>query len=91
MFADKVKELYKISNVNILDLASKEETPYNVNHVKDLVIFGMIGVFLSGALVFVVYMLDTTVKQEEDIEEHDGLPVIGIFPLSNEEMEKKVV
>ena len=91
VFADKVKELYKISNVNILDLASKEETPYNVNHVKDLVIFGMIGVFLSGALVLVVYMLDTTVKQEEDIEEHVGLPVIGIVPLSNEEMEKKVV
>ena len=90
VFADKVKELYKISNVNILDLASKEENPYNVNHIKDLVIFGMIGVFLSGALVLVVYMLDTTVKQEEDIEEHVGLPVIGIVPLNSEEMEKKV-
>ena len=90
VFADKVKELYKISNVNILDLASKEENPYNVNHIKDLVIFGMIGVFLSGALVLVVYMLDTTVKQEEDIEDHVGLPVIGIVPLNSEEMEKKV-
>ena len=90
VFADKVKELYKISNVNILDLASKEENPYNVNHIKDLVIFGMIGVFLSGALVLVVYMLDTTVKQEEDIEDNVGLPVIGIVPLNSEEMEKKV-
>lgn len=90
VFADKVKELYKISNVNILDLASKEENPYNVNHIKDLVIFGMIGVFLSGALVLVVYMLDTTVKQEEDIEDNVGLPVIGIVPLNSEEMERKV-
>lgn len=90
VFADKVKELYKISNVNILDFASKEENPYNVNHIKDLVIFGMIGVFLSGALVLVVYMLDTTVKQEEDIEDHVGLPVIGIVPLNSEEMERKV-
>ena len=89
VFSEKVKDLYKISNINILDNAVKEDEPYNINHMKDLVIFGMIGVFISGALVLIIYMLDTTVKQEEDIEENVGLPVIGVVPLNTEEIEKK--
>lgn len=89
VFSEKVKDLYKINNVNILDNAEKADDPYNINHAKDLVIFGMVGVFLSCGLVLVIYMLDTTVKQEEDIEDHVGLPVIGIVPLNTDEMEKK--
>ena len=51
VFFEKVKDLYKINNVNILDNAEKEDEPYNINHVTDLVIFGMIGVFVSCGLV----------------------------------------
>ena len=67
VFSKQVKELYNISNVNILDEAEKPDTPYNINHVKDMLIFTVLGVFTSAGLVLIVYMLDTTIKQEEDI------------------------
>ena len=36
VFAAKVKEIYKINNVTIIDEAFLPENPYNVNHVKDV-------------------------------------------------------
>lgn len=81
VFSKQVKEIYNISNVNILDEAEKAEEPYNINHVKDMLIFTVIGVFASVGIVLVVYMLDTTIKQEEDIEESAQLPSLGTIPL----------
>lgn len=81
VFSKQVKELYNISNVNILDEAEKPDTPYNINHVKDMLIFTVLGVFTSAGLVLIVYMLDTTIKQEEDIEENTKLPSLGTIPL----------
>lgn len=85
VFSKQVKEIYNISNVNILDEAEKTDVPYNINHVKDMVIFTILGVFVSAGLVLVVYMLDTTIKQEEDIEEHTQLPSLGTIPLLEKE------
>lgn len=81
VFSKQVKEIYNISNVNILDEAEKAEEPYNINHVKDMLIFTVIGIFASVGVVLIVYMLDTTIKQEEDIEESAQLPSLGTIPL----------
>lgn len=81
VFSKQVKEIYNISNVNILDEAEKTDIPYNINHVKDMIIFTVLGVFASAGLVLIVYMLDTTIKQEEDIEENTQLPALGTIPL----------
>lgn len=91
VFSEQVKEIYNISNVNILDEAEKNDVPYNVNHAKDLVIFTVLGVFASAGIVLVVYMLDTTIKQEEDIEINAELPVLGTIPSLEKEETKKGV
>lgn len=89
VFSEQVKSIYGISNVNIIDEAEKSELPYNIHHAKDLAIFTMLGVFLSGGFVLIIYMLDTTVKQAEDIE-NIGLNVSGIIPLFEKELEEKI-
>lgn len=90
VFVEQAKEILNIANVNIIDEAEVETIPYNVNHTKDLIVFGALGVFLSGVLVFVLYMLDTTIKEEEDIENEIGLPVLGTIPIIEKKLEMTI-
>ncbi|MBO4816598.1 MAG: hypothetical protein J5507_06940 [Clostridia bacterium] len=81
VFSDKVKELYKINNINILDKAVPDYTPSNINHTKDVIIFAFIGAVISVAYVLIANMLDTTIKSTEDIEKGFGIPVLVSIPL----------
>lgn len=80
VFCEKVVEIYNISNTYILDRAVPNETPYNINHTKDIVIFAFIGVVVAGAYVLIANMLDNTIKTEQDIEKTTGLMVLTIIP-----------
>ena len=80
VFCDKVKEIYNINNVYIVDKAEMPKEPYNINHVKTTIIFGIAGGMLICAIVFVLSMLDTTVKTPEDIEKNTGLNVLAQVP-----------
>ena len=81
VFSEKVKELYKINNINVLDQAIPNYTPSNINHTKDVIIFAFLGVVISVAYVLLANMLDTTIKSTEDIEKGFGIPVLVSIPL----------
>ena len=77
VFVKEIPELYNISNVNILDKAIQPEHPYNINIIKDTVIFTLIGLVLSCGLVFVLFYFDRSINTAEQIEEIVQLPVLG--------------
>jgi len=80
VFCDKVVEIYNISNTYILDRAEPNNIPYNINHVKDIVIFIFIGGVVAAVYVFIANMLDNTIKTEQDVEKVSGLMVIATIP-----------
>ena len=83
VFTEKVAELYKINNVHVIDAAEVENTPSNINHVKDVVIFAFIGLVIAVAYVLIANMLDTTIKTAEDVEKLFKVPVLANIPLYN--------
>ena len=80
VFSKEVNELYKINNVYIVDEAEVQDKPSNINHVKDTILFGMIGLVISAAYVFILNMLDNTIKSSEDIEKGFNIPVLVTIP-----------
>ena len=89
VFEEKIaKEIYNINNVHIVDEATPETEPSNVNHVKDIVIFAFIGAVVAVMYVLIANMLDTTVKTQEDIEKGIKIPVLASIPIYDMEMEK---
>ena len=80
VFINKTKEIYKIDNVHVLDIAEVKDTPSNINYIKDTALFAAIGLVISFAYVFIINMLDNTVKSQEDIEKHLKVPVIATIP-----------
>lgn len=84
-FAEEIKQIYHLENVSIMDQAVKANTPYNVNYLKDNLLYFVVGLVLSCMVVFVMYYFDTTIKSSEVVEEKLGLTVLGIVPKEEKE------
>lgn len=82
IFIEKVANgVYNINNVQVWDKAEIATSPYNVNHMKDLVIFAFIGLVIAVIYALIANMLDTSVKTKEDVEKKIGLSVLTTIPL----------
>lgn len=81
VFAEEVKRLYGMDNINTLDVAEPSEAPSNVNLTKTIIIFGVIGAVIGVGYVFVLFMLDNSIKSSEDIEKAMDIPVLANIPV----------
>ena len=87
VFTEQIKEIYNLENISIVDEAEIENTPFNINHVKDMVIFACAGIFVSAILVMVIYLLDDTIKDEKQIERNIKLQSLGRLPIDKDKNE----
>ena len=85
IFSDRVKQIYKIDNITIVDSAEIPQGPCNINHVKDLAIFMVVGLVISVVYVLLANLLDTTVKSAEDIEKELEISVLVSIPALRDE------
>ena len=76
-FTKEVLDLYKMNNVNILDEAIVNETPYNINVPKQLLIYIILGIIASSGIIFVLYYFDRTIKSVDQVEQKINLPILG--------------
>lgn len=79
-FSKEIKDLYHLENVSVVDKAVVNNKAYNINYLKDNIIFLGIGIVLTFGVVFVMYYFDTTIKSSDVVENKLGLTVIGIVP-----------
>lgn len=76
-FTDEVVDLYNMNNVNVLDKAIQSEKPYNINVMKQIFIYFMIGFVLAAGILFVIFYFDRTIKSVEQVEQKIKLPILG--------------
>lgn len=85
VFSEEIQDIYNLENVAIIDKAELSKNPYNINYVKDNVIYLIVGFVLSFGIVFIMYYFDTSIKSSEVVEEKLGLTVIGVVPKEDKE------
>lgn len=85
VFSEEIQDIYNLENVAIIDKAELSKNPYNINYVKDNVIYLIVGLVLSFGIVFIMYYFDTSIKSSEVVEEKLGLTVIGVVPKEDKE------
>lgn len=83
VFSQRVSEIYKINNVQVVDQAEVDTIPSNINHAKDIMIFACVGIVVSVMYVLIANMLDTTIKTAEEVEKEFKVPVLASIPLYN--------
>ena len=81
VFMERIKEWYGIENLHVVDEAEVNNTPSNINHPRDIVIFGAAGFVLALLYVLIANMLDTTIKSAQDIEKIAGYTVLASIPV----------
>lgn len=89
VFIERVSDIYKINNVQVVDQAEVSTSPSNINHAKDIIIFTFVGVIVAVMYVLIANMLDTTIKSAEEVEKEFKVPVLASIPLYNFEPVKK--
>ena len=77
VFEKEVQRIYNLTNVSVVDEAYLADSPYNINPVKQVLIFMCMGLIIGLCIVFLIFYLDTSIKSSEEIEEKLNLPIIG--------------
>lgn len=87
-FSEQIKEIYNIENISIIDKAEIPTAPVNLNIVKQIIIYTLIGFVLSLAIVFAMFYFDTTLKDASQIEKL-GFTVLTSIPQKLDDGGKK--
>ena len=79
---NNLKLLLQTNNIEILDKAKVPRRPISPRVKLNLVIFMILGMFLSGVLILLILFFDTTIKSRDELEEKYGLTFLGYLPKS---------
>lgn len=82
VFLEEIKEIYQLDNIGIVDEAQIPNAPYNISHLKDIIIFFAIGIFASFVYVMIIYIFDNTIKKDIDIERYIKVKTLGNIPIN---------
>lgn len=80
VFKEEIPKLMSVDNINILSVAKMEENPSPVkpNKILNTCIAAVVGLLIGIGLAFLLEILNTTIKNERDIEEVIELPIMGL-------------
>ncbi len=86
--ADAVREASKaqiqsvmgIETVNTVEDAKLPESPISPNTKMNILIGFALGFIIAVAVIIIRFMLDDTIKAQEDVEKYLGLSVLGLIP-----------
>ncbi len=70
----------RTSNVRVLERALVPTAPFRPSLRQNLVVSLSLGLALGVGLVFLVRLLDRTVKTSEELERLLGFPILGVIP-----------
>ena len=80
VFKSEIKDIYGIDNVQIVDEAVEAGSAYNINIIKETIIYLIAGLAIGVGVAYVMYLLDKSIKDSETVEDKLGLTVIGVVP-----------
>ena len=90
IFKEEISQIYNDTSVNILDHAVEPRGPYNIDVIKQEIIYAVAGMVLGGGIILVLFYFDRTIKTTEQIEEIFKLPIFGkVHKLETEKQKKK--
>ena len=77
VFDKEIKQIYKISNVSIIDKAIVPTNPSNNKLTRDVLLMGLLCFVGASAIIFVIFYFDDTIRTVDDIDGEMGVPVIA--------------
>ncbi len=82
--AKQIQEIMGADAVNVIDQAEIPTGPSSPNVIRNTILGAIIGLALAVGVLTVIFMLDDSIKTEEDVEHRLGLATLGVIPISEE-------
>ena len=82
--AVQIKEIMDVDAVNVVYEATAPRGKSAPSIGKNTILASMLGFIISAGIYVVIFMLDDTIKTEEDVEHYLGLSTLGIIPVSTD-------
>lgn len=77
-----IKEVMGVDAVNIVETANIPESKSGPSVSKYTMIGGLLGAFAACGVIVLLFLLDDTIRSQEDVEKYLELSVLGVIPLS---------
>lgn len=77
-------------SIRIVDAATRSNTPIYPSQIRKVGMGIAIGVFVPAAILLLMLMLDTGVRNRQDIESALSVPFLGEIPLSKKKLKKNL-
>ncbi len=81
---EQMKEIMDLEAVNLVYEAEVPKEKSGPSMTRNTAIAAAIGLVVSIAVLVIIYVLDDTIRTEEDVERRMGLYVLGVIPMSEE-------
>ncbi len=81
--ASQIAKIMDVAEPTIVEEGYMQPDPSSPNTPRNIVIGGLIGVFLAAGVAIVLYLLDDTIKDADDIEKYLGLTNLGLIPVES--------
>ncbi len=82
---DQIEGIMDVEAVNTVEEGNLPIAPSSPNVMKNTVLGGMLGVILTIGVFVLIYLLDDTIKNQEEVEKYLGLTVLTNVPLKKGE------
>ncbi|MDN3450098.1 Wzz/FepE/Etk N-terminal domain-containing protein [Planococcus sp. APC 3906] len=93
IFKEEIKEIMNVDNVRILSpaVSSQNPVPIEPQPILNMLLAGFFGLCCGIGFAFLMSYLDTSIKNDEDIEEALAIPILGYISIFPEEGKGKKV
>lgn len=84
-----IQDIMEIDAVNTIEEANLPESPSSPSTMKNTLIGGILGIILSAGIITLIFILDDTIKNPDDVENYLGLNVLTSIPVQEGEQTVK--
>ena len=84
--AQHIANVMNTEAVNVVEEANLPTEISSPKIIRDTVIGGVFGAFLAIMIIVIIYIMDDTIKNPDDVEKYLGISVLGSIPVLDEEV-----
>lgn len=81
--SEQIKEIMDADAVNLIYEATTPKGPSGPNSTKNMILAAFLGLAAVVCLLGVIFVLDDTIRTEEDVEKYLGLGTLGVIPMTS--------
>ncbi len=87
--SDRVVTVMNMEKPSIVEKALEPVAPISPNLMKNVAVGGLAGFAIAAAVIILLYFMDDTIKNEEDVRKYLGINVLAALPDTKESRQRR--